>query len=685
MLKSTFIQVKGISKKRERELWAKGVYTWADLKSHHGEQLTLFKGFKAGHILTESEKAYEEADMMFFGEKLPTSDYYRLALEYPEEVIFLDIETTGLSLYYDQITIVGWSIGNKFGVYINGQDDSQLRSALSSAKVIVTFNGIMFDLKFLKKHFESLVVPPVHLDLRFFSKRVGLTGGQKLIENEIGFQRGEKLVDMRGEAAPILWHMYRRGDNNALKRLAQYNHADVEGMKAILDECISRFYKLDEIPESLRTNAGFSRNPSKIKWARKRPKEFDAYKLYIEDFKGSVKPLVTYKDLCDTYPLDDVCIIGIDLVSSEDRETGYCILKGNQAVTSRLKTDEEMIELAIKSGVTLVSIDSPLSIPRGRTSYFDDDPNRKFGITRLCERQLKKRGINSYPALIQSMQKLTQRGVELTKKFRKLGIPVIESYPGAAQDIMSIPRKQAGLQYLTDGLAEFGIEGAFSSEEVSHDELDAITSSIVGHFYWTGMYEALGDDVEDYLIIPDLNGDTGKWLNKKVIGVSGEIASGKTTVARHLESLGFSYSRYSGVLSDLLVEQGMEVNRKNLQEIGKKINIEKGQRWLGNLVTEKVNNSNAIVIDGIRFLEDVAYLTEKFGPAFLHIYVEAADDVKEERFKSKNNESWSLKETLKSKTENEIWSLKEKATILLENSHGRSSLLKKLDRILEEF
>ena len=67
---------------------------------------------------------------------------------------------------------------------------------------------------------------------------------------------------------------------------------------------------------------------------------------------------------------------------------------------------------------------------------------------RECERMLKRRGINVYPCLIPSMQKLTRRGIDLAEKFRKLGIPVIESYPGAAQDIVGIPRKRAGLKYL---------------------------------------------------------------------------------------------------------------------------------------------------------------------------------------------------------------------------------------------
>ena len=98
---------------------------------------------------------------------------------------------------------------------------------------------------------------------------------------------------------------------------------------------------------------------------------------------------------------------------------------------------------------------------------------------RECERILKRRGVNVYPCLIPSMQKLTRRGIQLATKFRKLGIPVIESYPGAAQDILAIPRKRAGLNYLADALAEFGIFDNFTEKQISHDELDAITSSIV--------------------------------------------------------------------------------------------------------------------------------------------------------------------------------------------------------------
>ena len=89
------------------------------------------------------------------------------------------------------------------------------------------------------------------------------------------------------------------------------------------------------------------------------------------------------------------------------------------------------------------------------------------------------------------------RGISLANRLRAKGISVIESYPGAAQDILGIPRKSKGLQMLAEALAEYGIKGDLA---VSHDELDAITAAIVGQLYLEGKYEALG-----CLIIPKVS------------------------------------------------------------------------------------------------------------------------------------------------------------------------------------
>jgi len=180
-------------------------------------------------------------------------------------------------------------------------------------------------------------------------------------------------------------------------------------------------------------------------------------------------------------------VIGIDLTGSEKRASGVAILwDDNNVLTIRLKSDEHMMTMVRTMNPNLVSIDSPLSLPEDSTKIYRD-----------CELALKRRGIGVYWCLLPSMKALTMRGIALAAKLRDEGFKVIESYPGAAQDILGIPRKNKGIQVLAGALAGYGIKGDLA---VSHDELDAITAAIVGQLYLEGKYEALG-----CLIIPKVS------------------------------------------------------------------------------------------------------------------------------------------------------------------------------------
>jgi len=357
MLLSTFRHIKGIGKKTESYLWEKGITNWDKYLKLNGKQLSLFNDDFINPI-ESSIQAYEDGNTGFFAPDLPRTEYYRIALTYPKETLFLDIETTGLSLYYDQITLVGWSIGQKYGVSLKDQDASGLLDALNSAKAIVTFNGTLFDLKFLKKTFPTIYMPPIHIDLRFFAKRAGLSGGQKAIEPQVGYKRPKLVKGMEGESAPILWYKYRRGDKAALKELVTYNHADIEGMKWVFDYALKKIYEIDKIPSEIRSKTNFSKFKSKIDWVKNEPKNGNPYRVYLAEYSGHLKPLITFNELNEIVPLSDETFIGIDLVSSEDRESGYCILTGNKAKTFRIKTDEEMIHFAQDAGAALISIDS---------------------------------------------------------------------------------------------------------------------------------------------------------------------------------------------------------------------------------------------------------------------------------------------------------------------------------------
>ncbi len=520
MLANTFIHLPGISERRERELWKAGVQSWKELDEYfpslrENRQPSLFDlepQLEVTHRETlreavdKSVAALEAGDAGFFARRLPPREHYRITQTFFSSTAFLDIETTGLSHYYDEITVVGVSIGDEYCAWIKGTNDAELLKFLKRAKCLVTFNGKIFDLRFLKKNWPNLVLPEAHVDLRFFCKRAGLKGGRKAIERELGVSREADVEGMSGERAPTLWHEYRMGDLTALKTLISYNHADVEGMKDILDETTRRVLKANEKPKNL-TLHEFCSEPSYVKWARS-PKTKRKNHVFIKKYLGRRGPHVSYKDL-HLPDRENLTIVGIDLTGSEKRPTGWCQLRGKKALTKMLSTDAELIDETMCAKPHVVSIDSPLSMPFGRTKVEDDDPMRdEIGIMRQCERVLKSRGVNVYPSLIPSMQRLTARGIKLAGQFRELGIPVIESYPGAAQDIMNIPRKGDGLGYLIKGLHDFGIRGKFFTDKVAHDEVDAITSAVVGLFFWSGKFEALGNDNEEYLIIPDLEQDS---------------------------------------------------------------------------------------------------------------------------------------------------------------------------------
>jgi predicted nuclease with RNAse H fold/dephospho-CoA kinase len=327
-------------------------------------------------------------------------------------------------------------------------------------------------------------------------------------------------------------------------------------------------------------------------------------------------------------------------------------------------TDDEMVARVLAASPAVVSIDSPLSLPFGRTRVEDDDPSRaEFGIMRRCERELKRRGINVYPCLLPSMQRLTRRGMQLAERLRKLGFPVIESYPGAAQDIIGIPRKGAGAEFLKQGLAEFGICGKFTKESVRHDELDAITSALVGAFFLAGKYEALSGPSEGALIIPDLKAPSGPV----VVGISGRICAGKTTAAGAIEQLGFAYTRFSLVIDEEIRQRGQEPDRESRQRVGQEISETKGQRWLCERVLARVSGSRLIVVDGLRFFEDRAFLIERFGTCFLHLHISAPAKLRKKRFGNESADGLSFEDADGRSVEREIDGLGRMAHTTIKN------------------
>jgi len=194
--------------------------------------------------------------------------------------------------------------------------------------------------------------------------------------------------------------------------------------------------------------------------------------------------------------------VGIDLAGVPRRPTGICCLIGNEIVDSRVVHDDEsIIRFVTEHRPQVVAIDAPLCLPPGRKwtpgNAFPSDNGSHF---RKCDLELRARGIRFFPITLGPMRSLTMRGIVLRRALEKAGCRVIEIYPGGAQDIWGIARKQKGLALLRRGLRKLGVRGIHA--KMSGDELDAISGAIVGRLFLEGRAELYGDFKRGAIVMP---------------------------------------------------------------------------------------------------------------------------------------------------------------------------------------
>jgi predicted nuclease with RNAse H fold len=193
-------------------------------------------------------------------------------------------------------------------------------------------------------------------------------------------------------------------------------------------------------------------------------------------------------------------IVGIDLAGVPSRRTGFCRILEGRVECCILYTYEDIIKVIHDNPPDLIAMDAPLSLPYGRCCLLDTCPCRGKSHLRACDRELLAMKIRFFPITLGPMRLLTVRGLDFFKTFSAWGFRTIEVYPGAAQDIWGIPRKQKGMEALKAALEKLG--GFVLPTGLSHDELDAISCALVGKEVLEGKGLAIGDPKEGLMYLP---------------------------------------------------------------------------------------------------------------------------------------------------------------------------------------
>jgi uncharacterized protein YprB with RNaseH-like and TPR domain len=151
---------------------------------------------------------------------------------------YLDIEATGLSCYYAEITVVGIYLVNRDESNLVQLVDKEISSntilkALSGVDKLYTYNGSRFDLPFIHGSLGlNLNAIINHRDLMYDCWRCNLKGGFKAVERQLSIPR--QLNGISGWDAVLLWRRYKEhGDQNALKLLLRYNMEDVTNLRVL--------------------------------------------------------------------------------------------------------------------------------------------------------------------------------------------------------------------------------------------------------------------------------------------------------------------------------------------------------------------------------------------------------------------------------------------------------------------
>ncbi len=243
MIRSTFRLAPGVGAWMEGRLWNAGITRWEAFPPGPEVVLSPRVDARLRAAIAAAADALGARDAERLAAMLPRTERWRLFAAFQDDAAFLDVECDG-----DALTAIGILDARGPRILLAGRDLDAFPEVARGWKLLVTYNGLAFDVPALRRAFPGWRPPRAHVDLRHLWVRLGHRGGLKLLEEEAGMPRPPHLRGLDGRAAVRLWRRWLEGDAGALRTFAEYNLHDAVNLRTLLGLGYNRMIERLRLP-----------------------------------------------------------------------------------------------------------------------------------------------------------------------------------------------------------------------------------------------------------------------------------------------------------------------------------------------------------------------------------------------------------------------------------------------------
>jgi uncharacterized protein YprB with RNaseH-like and TPR domain len=250
VVESTFQLARGFGAGREQRLWRSGIARWQDFTSSPEALLSAAAERTLRAAIDEAAAAYAARDADRLAALLPSREHWRLFDAFGADAAYLDIETSDDVVGFAGISAIGILDRRGPRLLLGGRDLDAFPQAARDWSMLVTFNGLSFDVPILRRAFPEWQPPACHVDLRHVLARLGHAGGLKSIERRLvmlNLARPPHLAGIDGWDASWLYRRGRDGDRPAMRRFAEYNLYDAINLRTLMAYAYNRMVEGETI------------------------------------------------------------------------------------------------------------------------------------------------------------------------------------------------------------------------------------------------------------------------------------------------------------------------------------------------------------------------------------------------------------------------------------------------------